>query len=54
MTSGYYCPVCGGQILGDGHTEAFCCENAEVPDDVCPDEGVYLCDDNGIEENKNG
>jgi hypothetical protein len=33
------CPNCGGDIIGDGYTTAYHCENVECPNvepDACP------------------
>lgn len=37
------CESCGGQILGDGITEVFHCENANVPPGAAPDGPVIIC-----------
>ncbi len=41
-----FCFNCGGSIVGDGYTQIFHCENADVPLDSEPDGAVILCDKN--------
>jgi hypothetical protein len=38
------CPVCGGTIIGDGHTVVRHCEHVDVPMDITPDSDVIFCD----------
>jgi len=38
------CPICGGDIIGDGYTMVLHCENAELPLDVEPDANPIFCE----------
>lgn len=37
------CPVCGGHIIGDGHTMTRHCENVDLPNDIEPDAPPVFC-----------
>jgi hypothetical protein len=37
------CPICGGDIIGDGFTVVRHCENADLPIDVEPDANTIYC-----------
>ena len=37
------CPVCGGNIIGDGSTSPMHCENVELPIDRECDASVLHC-----------
>ena len=40
---GQYCPVCGGDLIGDGYTMVYHCENVDVPLGVEPDDDPIFC-----------
>ena len=40
----YYCPVCGGNLIGDGYTTPIHCENVDLPLDVEADSGPHYCE----------
>ena len=44
------CPICGGDIIGDGITMVKHCENAEVPFDIEPDAATIVCQENKYEK----
>lgn len=37
------CPVCGGDLVGDGYTVVIHCENVDLPLDVEPDADPIYC-----------
>jgi len=40
----YHCPVCGGEMSGDGYTVVSHCENVDLPLDIEPDAGPIYCE----------
>ena len=44
MSCLYYCPICGGRMLGDGYSVVSHCENVDLPMDVEPDSDPIFCD----------
>lgn len=39
------CPICGGNIIGDGITVVYHCEFVDISDiQVEPDSNIILCD----------
>jgi hypothetical protein len=39
------CPVCGGNLIGNGYNSPLRCEFAEVPDYVECDSGPWYCEE---------
>ena len=39
----FYCPECGGDLLGDGYTRVIHCEYADAPLDADPDAPPIYC-----------
>lgn len=38
------CPVCGGDMVGDGYTIGYHCENVDCPLDIEPDADPIYCE----------
>jgi len=47
MDRSHVCPVCGGTMVGDGHTQVLHCENVDDPelDYMEPDAPPVYCSD---------
>ena len=43
MTTQHTCPICGGNLIGDGYSSVVHCENVDAPIDVEPDADVIYC-----------
>jgi len=43
MLIDFVCPICGGELIGDGYTSVIHCENVDPPMDIEPDADPLYC-----------